>query len=350
MVLVGDQQETDYRMMQRSTIECLATAPVAGMQSYLRSFSQLTDANGPELLNPYGCTRKPLRNMKLWHTIKTRRLLESGKCKVFRVPRLSKDGQEVQYRKIPVWLAGRTACTWLLCCVIVTSVYLSEETTWIGTSSSISIIIGSIAIRIAENCCLEVKTTPHANPNAPGAVILLGPRNSCLIFEGERGILESWVGFGLHVQQSFHTFLIEKFIQLCSLSMLLFAFITIPNGSTYDQVAFICINLLGQLNNVFGRLLNAMDYSARFEEKIVCASPTRTHVYGVLLRRYGNGAWVDEVNLLPGTGIWQRWREGIADDEDRDPKALYDLCQAEFADEKYPRGKATRSPCDKATV
>jgi hypothetical protein len=37
MVLMGEQEEFDLRLMRPSTFECLSAAPVAGLGSYIRS-------------------------------------------------------------------------------------------------------------------------------------------------------------------------------------------------------------------------------------------------------------------------------------------------------------------------
>jgi len=37
MVLLGESEEFNYRLMRRSLPECMSAAPVAGIQSYLHS-------------------------------------------------------------------------------------------------------------------------------------------------------------------------------------------------------------------------------------------------------------------------------------------------------------------------
>lgn len=51
--------------------------------------------------------------------------------------------------------------------------------------------------------------------------------------------------------------------------------------------------------------------------------PSRTHVYGLLLRRFGNGDWVDEAGLLPNTAIWKDWRKLVVASLS-DSKELYE--------------------------
>lgn len=85
MILVGEQQEFDYRLMHRCILECLNAAPVAGLQSYLRSFATLRDAQGPNYISPYGCKTAPLRNARLAQTLNSKHLLEDGRCTVYKV-------------------------------------------------------------------------------------------------------------------------------------------------------------------------------------------------------------------------------------------------------------------------
>ena len=352
MVLLGDQEETNYRIMHRSVIECWAGAPVAGIQTYLRSFSQLIDADGPEMISPYGCTRKPLRNARLQQAIKSSKLHMNGLCRVFGVRQTAtKDGvYKVRSGRLSLYLAIWIVCTWIFYAAILASIYVSKRMTWIGTSNCLSLTFLSIAIRVAETLCLERKELPVSNPDRPGAAVFLGPRNSCLVLEVDHKGSAPWASYGLRLKNADFIKPAELFVRLSAFLLLLYVFITMPNGSTWDQVAFICTNLLGQLNNIVGRSLHTLDYSTALEKKVERASPTRTHVYAFLLRRFGDGAWVDEVNLLPGTGIWQRWRESVIAEMDVDPKILYDSCCERYANEKYPSGKATLIPKEDEAV
>jgi hypothetical protein len=69
MVLVGEDEESNYRLMRRSIYELLSAAPVAGLQSYLRSYSTITDKVGPTYISQLGGKSAPLRNMRLANTI-----------------------------------------------------------------------------------------------------------------------------------------------------------------------------------------------------------------------------------------------------------------------------------------
>jgi hypothetical protein len=54
---------------------------------------------------------------------------------------------------------------------------------------------------------------------------------------------------------------------------------------------------------------------------------TRTHVFGVLIRRFGSGEWVDQSGLLPKGKVWEIWRRWVGKDSG-DAKALWEECDA----------------------
>ena len=78
MVLIGEQEELRYRLAGRSLAECFVAAPVAGIQSYLRSYEILLDQSPTKYFSPYGCNSAPLRNMKLDNAIRQKGLLKDG--------------------------------------------------------------------------------------------------------------------------------------------------------------------------------------------------------------------------------------------------------------------------------
>ena len=324
MVLLGDQQESAYRLMQRCLLECLTAAPVAGLQSYLRPFSTLAEARGLDYISPYGCKLAPLRNMRLSQTVASKQLLRDGRCSVYQIAR---DNVSKHQTKMFLCLFLWILASWVIFGGIIASVYLSSRTTWIGTSSCASLTILSIFMRLVENRCLEVPIHPPSAPKDLDAVIFMGRRNSCFVLEGSREDVARWTGFGLQLRRGSRYKIGEASVRLTSLVLLLYIFVTVPNGSTWDQVAFVCLNLLGQLNNVVGSFVNGARYFTRLEKIVETEVKTRTHALGFLLRRFGNGPWVDEVKLIPGTAIWKRWRAEVLRSE-LDPKLVYDLCCA----------------------
>ena len=322
MVLLGDQQETAYRQMQRCLLECLTAAPVAGLQSYLRSFSTLAESHGINYISPFGCKSAPLRNMRLSQTITSKNLLRDGRCFVYQITTgNSTKHQTKTFLCLLLWILT----SWIIFGGILTAVYLNRQTTWIGTSNCASLTVLSIFIRLVENRCLEVPVHPPSSPKDLDAVVFMGRRNSCFILEGSREDVARWTGYGLQNRRGTRYKIGEASVRIASLVLLLFIFITVPNGSTLDQVAFVCLNLLAQLNNVLGCLVNGSRCFARLEKIVETEVRTRTHVLGFLLRRYGNGTWVDEVKMIPGTTVWKHWRAEILK-SDLDAKSVYDQC------------------------
>ena len=322
MILVGDQQETSYRLMQRCVLECLTAAPVAGLQSYMRPFASLAEIRGPDYISPFGCKTAPLRNMRLSQTITSKDMIPDGRCTVYQIT----GGNHSQQRTTRfIWLLLWVSTSWLVFGAIIASVYLSHRTTWIGTSSCASLTVLSIFIRLVENRCLDVPTYPPSSPTDLDAAVFMGRRNSCMVLEGSRRDVARWTGFGLKLKRGIIYKIGEISVRLASLFLLLFVFVTVPNGSTWDQVAFVCLNLLGQLNNILGISLNSSRCLTHLRKTDKIEAETRTHVLAFLLRRFGDGPWVDEVNLLPGTEIWKSWRAAVLGSA-LDAKALYDQC------------------------
>ena len=100
------------------------------------------------------------------------------------------------------------------------------------------------------------------------------------------------------------------------------------NGSTGDQVTFVCQNILAQMKILLGQRLNSQQYLVsltRDEAESNENFPTRTHIYERLIRRFGNGSWIDTVDLLPKMRKWERWRSLVTKSK-TDPEFLYDEC------------------------
>ena len=343
MVLLGDHQETEYRLMQRCVLECFTAAPVSGLQSYTRSLSTLTDVSGREYISPYGCKRAPLRNMRLSQTLASKDLLKDGRCLIYRI---SPHGTEGRSQRLFISLVLWILCSWVIFCCIITSVWMSGTTTWIGISSCVSLTVLSNIIRLVENRSVEITPPAPTAPEAEDAVIFMGRRNSCFVLEGTREDVARWTGFGLQVKRGPKFKVGEVGIRLASLALLVFVFSTVPNGTTWDQVAFICLNLLGLINNALGRFLAGSRCQAHPRKKFEGRAETRTHVYGFLLRHFGGGAWVNEVELIPRTPIWRRWKEEVVK-SDLDAKAVYKHCCAFDKDSR--RGLPASKPSSHET-
>ena len=136
MILLGNQEEIDYRLMQRCLLECVTSAPVTGLQSYMRSFSVFTEIQGPDYISPFGCKRVPLRNNRLFQCLKLGGLLKDGSCPVYRIP-VHSHGRRSKFLFccLLLWICS----SWLIFGSILTAVFVSSRTTWVEISRSASL-------------------------------------------------------------------------------------------------------------------------------------------------------------------------------------------------------------------
>lgn len=322
MILLGEQEELNCRLMQRSFLECMAATPVAGLQTYLRSSHQLTEAVGPTYISPFGGKTAPLRNMRLARTISTVGLLRDSKFTIYRiVPSNYRNGngnQLVVRWRLLLWIIF----TWCFAGAVMVILVLVPNSSWIGIANCIVSCSWAIIVRIVEWLTIETSPTNPTRPERQDAVIFLGRRNSGLVIEGTREDVCRWTGAGLrllHPQT-------EYFTRLGSFAVVLFTFITMPNGTMVDQLSFVLLNVLAQANVRVGQHLNAADCLSGLELVRSEHVPTRTHVYGHLIRYFGDGNWIDIASLLPKSEAWSRWRSILIGDLGVDPKKLYEKC------------------------
>lgn len=80
MVLISENEELKYRLSGRNLLQALCAAPVAGIQTYLKSYDVLLEPISYTYFSPYGGKSAPLRNLASENAIKRGRLLEDGKC------------------------------------------------------------------------------------------------------------------------------------------------------------------------------------------------------------------------------------------------------------------------------
>ncbi|KAG4431449.1 hypothetical protein IFR05_013061 [Cadophora sp. M221] len=320
MVLIGEAEEFNYRLMQRSLSECLTAAPVAGLQSYIRTNFALVEATGFSYFSPRGCTRAPLRNMRLVQSISRRKLLRDGSCKVYQI-------RSTERRPSGVTALGIVAVTsWVAFVGMLIAAMFLGETTWIGLSACVLLVAWSIILRMGERYCLGPASWKGHQPDQSDAVYVLGRRNSCFILQGSRKDVVRWTGQGLDQKEGELVEWLCTGMRIGSLALLLYILVVIPNGTMIDQVVFILLNTMGQVNVMLGQNLSAKACIGQLElveEKVV---PTRTHVYAYLLRRFGNGNWVEKADLLPQTDVWMKWRDAVISNPSRDPKELYGIC------------------------
>ena len=136
MILLGNQEEIDYRLMQHCLLECVTSAPVTDLQSYMRSFSVFTEIQGPEYISPFGCKRVPLRDNRLFQCMKLRGLLKDGSCSVYRIPANSHGRRSKNlFCCLLLWKCSSR----LIFGSILTAVFVSSRTTWLEISRSASL-------------------------------------------------------------------------------------------------------------------------------------------------------------------------------------------------------------------
>jgi hypothetical protein len=184
-------------------------------------------------------------------------------------------------------------------------------------------------LRVGERYCLQPAIWKAFQAGHSDAIYVLGRRNSCFILQGSRKDVVKWTGQGLEQKEGE---LVERLcvgMRIGSLALLLYFLIVIPNGTTIDQLAFIVLNTMGQVNVILGQNLNAKACFEQLELVEEMAMPTRTHVYAYLLRKFGNGSWVEKADLLPQTEVWLRWRDAVTSNLIIDPKEQYGICMEE---------------------
>lgn len=323
MILLGETEEMNYRLMRRSLTESLSAAPVAGLQNYLRSNYQLYESTGSSYYSPDSRKSAPLRNMRTSRTISHLKLLKHAGCSVYRIkPTSDKWSLNQIHWQTQAWVLT----TWVCFAAILSTLCYVHTSTWIGITTCAVFSGWSIVLRLLEQMFIENAKNKPSRSKSRDSIIFMGPRNSCLVLEGERGAICDWTGLGVQpVETNLGKFL-RAMSWLGSLLALLLVFIAIPNGSSTDQIAFVALNLLGQANVKVGQRLNANSCLTRLEKVADEPAATRTHVYAFLLRRFGSGPWVDDMNLLPKTEAWNQWRQRVTKEETRDAKILYEEC------------------------
>ncbi|KAF2099284.1 hypothetical protein NA57DRAFT_55257 [Rhizodiscina lignyota] len=331
MVLLGESEEVNFRMMRRTLSECLSAAPVAGLQNYLRSTSQLYESVGQTYISPFGGKTAPLRNMRTAKTISHLDLLKHASCTVYRIkPRADESILRQIHWQSQAWVV----LTWICFAAIMSVLCYVRTSTWIGISTCAVFTGWSILLRLLERQFIQNSQNKPSRPHSNDAVIFMGSRNSCLVLEGTRGDICDWTGLGVQPVDSNLAKISHRMSWVGSFIALLIVFIAIPNGSSTDQLAFVALNLLGQANVMIGQRLNAGSCLTKLEKANDEPAQTRTHVYGFLLRRFGNGKWVDDMHLVPKTEIWQMWRQRVIKEDTRDPKQLYEEILEETENEK----------------
>lgn len=356
MVLIGEEEELKYRLSRRSWLQCIAAAPVVGLQNYVRSYDLLLETGPLPYFTPYGVKSAPLRNTQLTNAIRIRGLLEDGQYAVYKIPANSHPGPLGTGNSI--LLLAWITFTWIFFGGLIAFLVLVPNRTWVGIASCASLTGWSILLRLVEFANVRpasVKTTNITDAAGHDAVFIMGRDNSGFVLEGSREDVKNWTSRGLEYQK--HPLGIEAHVwqnltRIGSLLVLLFIFSVIPNGSTMDQVAFIFLNGLAQVNVVIGQRLHGEACFAQLkrdehDDKV----ETRTHVYAKLLNHFKHlpQSWVAESGLLPKTAVWDEWKvEVIKDDQKMGPKELYsDIDARHKASPPPPPAPITSCTCVK---
>lgn len=336
MVLVNESEEEKYRLSQRSFLECVAMAPVVGLQNYLRSYDFLLDAAKTNYFSPYGVKAAPLRYMRLSNAINQVRKLEDSRYSVYRIPDSQfrrtagvGPGTRRYHALVTIWVA----LTWIVFGGLVIFTIMVPETTWIGISNCVAFTGWSIVLRLIEAFNIQpakINDSKITLPDHPDAVYIMGRNNSAFVLEGTRRHIKYWTVRGLVYRKStlgIPAVMWQTFTRAGSLLMLLFVFSSIPNGSTMDQVAFIAVNLLAQVNALVGQHLNGLRCLSELELAATETPTTRTEVYGLLVRRFKaldlKNEWVEASGLLPQTKAWKEWKTEVLKDDGRDSNEIY---------------------------
>ncbi|KAF2652399.1 hypothetical protein K491DRAFT_50153 [Lophiostoma macrostomum CBS 122681] len=336
MVLIGEDEERKYRLSQRSLLEALAAAPVVGVQSYIRSYEFLLDPPSREYFTPYGCKAAPLRNARLDAVISLQGLLDDGKYGVYRI----RHAQETKARRrgqltMKLWVLT----TWICSGMIFAFFILVRSGTWIGLVNCVVSLFWSMTLRTVEYYQIKPSDLCRDNitePDAPDAVFILGRRNSAFVLEGTRQQVKLWTASGLRYgNKPTSAYLCQCITRVITFFVLVFVFVTIPNGSTMDQTAFVLLNVLGQVNVLVGRLLNSWICLAGLERQADSTElvPSRTHIWASLLRKFkgvdeGCDDWASGLKM-PDTDIWTQWRRRIVRESQADAKQLYNTIAKE---------------------
>lgn len=346
MVLLGENEESVFRSARETYLEALVAAPVAGIQSYLKIYDGVPGSSRPNYLSPYGCKSAPLRNLRLENAIRHLRLLENGKYDTYEIDISGRVGKLYWIRLF--WLIF----TWLCFGSLIVFWYYAPfgvlpQRTWVGITTMAVLTFWSIIVRIVELGMVDRSRKDRdkkrqEKPNYDGddgddAAIFMGEHNSALVIEGQRKNIKDWttinrLDFNNGATYGFQNKFIQYFIRIGTVLVLLFVLVTVPNGSTTDQLVFIVLNILGQANVFLGLHINAKCCLRELNKTPPLANglimkDNRTQIYGNLLRHFRglkDKDWVQKTDLLPKTTVWTDWSAKVVVDLVTDPKVLYD--------------------------
>jgi len=338
IVLISEDEERNYRLSRRSLLQCLTAAPVVGLQNYVRSYDLLLEPSTETYFSPYGVKSAPLRNIRLANALKHNKSLEDKRYTVLSIPATRRE-QDCASRSSEILIACWTATTWLLIAGLLVAIHEVPGTTWVSYATCAAFTGWSIILRLIEYfnvVSVPTERTKIHEPDSPDAVFIMGRNNSAFVLKGSRQDVKDLTSCGLTYRKApcgVPASVWQGFTRMASLMVLLFIFSAVPNGSTLDQVAFILLNAVAQLNVLVGQRLNSRWVMARLKKEEDSRVETRTHVYAKLIRAFGEAEsqkqWVDASGILPRTDVWMEWKERVVHYED-DPKKLYRVVSDDF--------------------
>ena len=346
MILLGENEENAFRSARDTHLETLVAAPVAGILSYLKFYDGVPGTSRPIYLSPYGCKSAPLRNLKLENAIRKHRMLENGKYNTWEIQSRQKHRKLDMIRFL--WLV--LTWLWLGCLLFVWHIApfgVLPGGTWVGITNTIVLSGWSVIVRTIELAMInfrEEERNKKAKDVGDDAAIFLGEDNSAFVIKGSRWEIKSWttvnrLDFNSGTSYGIPNRLIQHFIRIGTIFVLLLVFVTVPNGSTTDQLIFILLNILSQVNVFFGLELNAIcclrELKGKPPNPNTAPAPTnrppilsnnRTQIYGNLLRYFSplwvDSEWVKKTGILPQTKVWNMWAMKVVHTTG-DPKDLY---------------------------
>lgn len=341
MVLIGETEESRYRLMSHSLLECLSPCPVSGLQCYLRSYEWLSSQSDMTYFSPYGCKFAALRNMRLAYSIRKQGLLDAGKINTYQIRTSKRNDLCTSYRVIfLVWVMVSWGLFLSILCLLV---YL-PHVTWIGWVNCLCFSSWSMALRLFEKFSIYPRSRPRVSvPTELDAIFILGSSDSCFVLEGSREDIKKWTACELQFKGTAPhnspyarrlAALGQNMVRLGSFMLLLLVFVTIPNGTTIDQVIFIFLNILGQTNVLICQELNAKCLFGSLVCRETLSVDCRTAVYAYLIRRFSDPKpgtkWPEAAGILPQTKVWRQWRKKVIEDRSAEPKVLYDALREEM--------------------
>lgn len=329
MVLLNVEEERHFRLIRRRWLDIWSAAPVAGLQTYLSNKNDITEATGLTYTSPYGGKKAPLRNMRVSRLITLKDLLDDGSIVFYRIREKEKGNSSLASTfkhicgaKLSLLL---TITTWTIFGGFLGLSMMLPSITWIGISNLSALCAWSIILRSIDRYIWVPQKYSSSYPNRHDAAVFLGRRNSAFVLEGSREDVSKWTGAGLSLRKSSRASALHALSRLGTVALLIFIFCTIPNGSTQDQVLFISYNILGQANTWLGQRLHSKYSMSRLEKMKIEETKQRTHVYAALIKRCGDGEWVDKTELLPRDKQWALWRKKIYESK-VDAKKLWEEC------------------------